>query len=222
MFFLLSIVIYSKTLNYWDAYWYLSALFICFLIIKMLTCIVPSSVSVHFVFLTSTMLLMLFSVSFFEYSSFMMPFLWFGYFLRNMIDKIGIKLMLFLLILYGILYRFWDVSYSIYNAPFNICKFEQQSFFSLVYRFLIGAIGGVVFITFIRLIVRIRQDGIISHLSKYGQYTLVFYTMSFVLNAILARFVCHFELYIFQPFILDVISFGTSACMMVLMYVSKQ
>ena len=54
--------------------------------------------------------------------------------------------------------------------------------------------------------------------AKFGRYTLVFYTMSFVLNAILARMLWRTDGFVITPGLLDVLALSISALMMILMY----
>ena len=54
--------------------------------------------------------------------------------------------------------------------------------------------------------------------AKYGPYTLMFYTMSFVMNALLARLLWHINVYINSPGILDVVAIAVTAIMIVMMY----
>ena len=90
--------------------------------------------------------------------------------------------------------------------------------FSLVYRFLIGVVGGVAFILWIRVGIECGHFQRIISMAKLGKYTLVFYTMSFVLNALLAKVMWHFGFYITTPGLLDIVSFILSVAMMALMY----
>ncbi|MBQ3769718.1 MAG: hypothetical protein II866_12125 [Prevotella sp.] len=93
----------------------------------------------------------------------------------------------------------------------------MDSLFSLVFRFLIGAIGGIALIGLMRIIVERVNGKWIKKVAKYGQYTLVFYTMSFVLNALLDRLVWRIG-YVTRPEVLDLVAGGVSLLMMMLMY----
>lgn len=214
-YLLLTIAIYPKRLDYWDAFWYLSAMFICLITIKMFAQVITSTCIICF---SSILFLSIIPFPMFERSCYMIPFLWVGYALRFYINRIDIKMVLIMVALYSFLYYFWDVRYSIYISPFHICEIGVNTILSLLYRFLIGAIGGVAIISLIRIVVEIRCFKLIKSIAKYGQYTLVFYTMSFVLNAFLARLMWHVGVYLTIPGLLDITSFIISFLMMVLMY----
>ena len=201
--------------QYWSFYWYLSALFLCLLTVKLLAYINSNT---NGLFLLSVLFLSLIPLIEFERSCYMIPFLWVGYALRSFIDRIGIPCLIFLIIFYSILYYFWDVSYSIYLSPFHIWEVNVQSLFAFLYRFSIGTVGGVAFISFIRILMVNKNLIWMKYISQYGSYTLVFYTMSFILNAILARIIWHFNFNITTPGLLDLLSFVISLLMMVLMY----
>ena len=64
---------------------------------------------------------------------------------------------------------------------------------------------------------RAWNDIIKQYEAKYGKYTIVFYTMSFVMNALLAKIMWRVG-YILSPGILDVVSCSITILMMFLMY----
>ena len=200
---------------YWSQYWYLGALFVCLSVIKVLTNIIPR---LPLVCLTSILILSLIPMISFERSCYMIPFLWAGYGLRFIISKINWSVSIGLLALYGILYWFWDISYSIYISPFHIWNVNAPSIDALLFRFLIGVVGSVVIISFSRLLIDRKGFMWMKFIARFGRYTLVFYTMSFVLNAILARFMWHIDYFVTTPGILDLVAFVISALMMVIMY----
>lgn len=213
-FIVLYIVMYPRYVCYWDAYWFLSAMFICFVTIKILSKLIIFDVPLCF---TSIIVLTIIPFTFLERSCFMIPYLFTGYYLRRFISQINIVVVVFLFLVYCLMYYFWDVRYSIYNSPFFICSITLDSLFSLVFRFLIGAIGGIALIGLMRIIVERVNGKWIKKVAKYGQYTLVFYTMSFVLNALLDRLVWRIG-YVTRPEVLDLVAGGVSLLMMMLMY----
>ncbi len=214
-YFLLMMALYPKRLDYWETYWYLSAMFICLITIRLLAQVITST---FVICLLSIIVLLIMPFLEFERSCYMMPFLWVGYALRFLINRIDNKVLLLLVALYGILYYYWDVRYSIYNCPFRICDVSQNSILFMIYRFVIGSVGSIAVISLIRIMVESDRFKWIKILAKYGQYTLVFYTMSFVLNAMLARLMWHIGVYITIPGLLDFVSCIISLFMMVLMY----
>lgn len=200
---------------YWSQYWYLGAMFVCLSTIKILTNFISR---LSLVCILSILILSLIPMISFERSCYMIPFLWLGYSLRYIIDKINWRIALSLLALYVFLYFFWDITYSIYMSPFHIWNVDAHMLDALLFRFLIGGIGGVGVIALSRLLINKNGFGLMRHIAKFGRYTLVFYTMSFVLNAILARFMWHFNCFITTSGLLDMLAFIISALMMVLMY----
>lgn len=201
--------------GYWSQYWYLGAMFVCLSAIKVLTNFIPRLPLVCF---ASILILSLIPMISFERSCYMIPFLWVGYGLRFIIRKIKWTIAIGLLVLYGILYWFWDISYSIYMSPFHIWHLDAHSIDALLFRFLIGGIGGVAVISLSRLLIERKGFGWMKFIARFGRYTLVFYTMSFVLNAILARFIWHIDRFVTTSGILDLVAFLISALMMVFMY----
>lgn len=200
---------------YWSQYWYLGALFVCLSTIKILTNYIPH---LSLVCLSSILILSLIPMISFERSCYMIPFLWLGYCLRFIIDKIKWSIVLLFICFFCVLYYFWDVSYSIYISPFHIWNVDTHDVIALLFRFLIGGIGSIAIISLSRLLIDRKGFGWMRFVSRYGRYTLVFYTMSFVLNAILARIMWHVDFYITRPGFLDLAAFIISALMMVLMY----
>ena len=200
---------------YWSTYWYLGAMFVCLSTIKILTCFLSNNLVLA---LVSVLLLSCVPLISFERSCYMIPFLWVGYLLRSYIGCIGKTFTLILLIGYIVMYYCWDVRYSIYISPFHIWNMNLHSVFSLFFRFLIGVVGTIVVISVSRLL--INRDGFrwMRYIAKYGPYTLVFYTMSFVLNAVLARFLWHINLYIITPGLLDAVAVIVTTFMMIGMY----
>lgn len=148
----------------------------------------------------------------------MIPFLWIGYYLRFVINKVNWTIAFSLIISYSILYYFWNNTYSIYISPFHIWTIDAHSINALFFRFLIGGVGGIAIISLSRLLIDRKGFQWMIFVAQFGRYTLVFYTMSFVLNAILARVMWHFDSYVTMPGLLDVLAFLISAIMMILMY----
>lgn len=213
-YLILSVVIYPKFLDYWSAYWYLSSLFVCLVTVKILACFLSSC---SLLCVSSIVVLTMIPFECFEKTCYMIPFLWVGYGLRYIINRINMYAVCLFSLLYGLLYYFWDVRYSIYLSPFHIWEVNLNSLFSLVYRFLIGSVASIAIISWIRIGIEHRNIQWMKSIAKYGKYTLVFYTMSFVLNALLAKIMWRVG-YISSPGILDVISCSITILMMFLMY----
>lgn len=201
--------------TYWSLYWYLGAMFVCLSLIKLLTTVTSST---FLVCVLSVLILTLMPMISFERSCYMMPFLWVGYGLRHIIDRINIFPIVFLLIIYAVLYYFWDINYSIYVSPFHIWNADAHAILALLFRFAIGTIGGVGIICLLRMLISHRAFAWLKSVAKYGPYTLGVYTMSFVLNAILVRVLWHTNWFISKPGWLDLASLVVTTLMMILMY----
>ena len=148
----------------------------------------------------------------------MIPFLWLGYFLRRHIHRIGWKILVILIALYALLYYGWDVSYSIYVTPFHSWEMNSTVLFAYLFRLVIGAVGSVAFIALSRLVFERKGFSWMKTTAKYGRYTLLFYTMSFVLNAILGRIMFKINYFITTPGVLDVVAIIITGMMMFVMY----
>ncbi len=200
---------------FWSLYWYLGSLFVCLTLIKLLLNVFSN---VKLVCVLSVLILMCIPMISFERSFYMIPFLWVGYGLRQFIGRIGWKTVVALLLVYSLLYYFWDISYSIYVTPFHIWNADAHTVIALLFRFLIGTIGGTGIICLLRLMMDCSAFSWMTPLANYGPYTLGFYTMSFVLNAILVRILWHTNWFISTPGLLDIASLVVTTLMMVLMY----
>ena len=148
----------------------------------------------------------------------MIPFLWIGCLLRRIIDRITILVVIVLFCAYVVLYHYWDIGYSIYASPFHVWNITSYSVFTLLFRLLIGVVGSVVIIVGAKKLICYDAFKWMKWVAKYGPYTLMFYTMSFVMNALLARLLWHINVYINTPGILDVIAIAVTVIMIVIMY----
>lgn len=200
---------------YWSIYWYLGALFVCLSTVKLLSNYILNN---YYVCVLSIVLLTIIPLIFLERSCFMIPFLWIGYLLRINIGRLGKMSILSLMITFSIMYHYWNVSYSIYITPFHIWDINYDSVFAYFFRLLIGVIGGVMVISLSRFLVEEKCFWWVRWLAKFGPYTLVFYTMSFVLNTIFARLLWHFNCFIVTPGFLDITSIVVTILMMIVMY----
>lgn len=200
---------------YWEIYWYLGALFVCLATVKILADYISNNV---YVCVISIVLLTFIPLILLERSCFMIPFLWTGYFLHSQISRIGKLSMLVMLIVYLTMYYYWDVGYSIYSTPFHIWDVNYNSLFAMFFRLMIGIVGGVLVISLSKILIEKKHFGWMLYVAKYGPYTLVFYTMSFVLNTILARVLWHIHFYVQTPGLLDLVSIAVTILMMILMY----
>ncbi len=205
----------------WSIYWYLGSMFICLTLIKLLLNVISNVPVVCFL---SILILTLMPMISFERSCYMIPFLWTGYGLRYFIEKVNKFAVAGLLFSYGVMYYFWDISYSVYVTPFHILDADMETFFAMLFRFIIGIVGGIGFIGLLRFLIDTKGFGWMKVIAlKQGRYTLAFYTMSFVLNAILVKALCRVNWFVTTPGWLDFISLVVTTLMILLMYfVQKQ
>lgn len=206
---------YPRFTVYWSIYWYLGAMFVCLSMIKLLTLFVKDIILVAFI---SIIILSLIPMISFERSSYMIPFLWVGFLLRKYINMITKPVVILFCVLYVIMYLFWDIKYSIYESPFHIWNISSYTVFTLVFRFVIGVVGGIAIISGSKILLEYDSFKWMKKIAKLGPYTLVFYTMSFVMNALLGRILWHINVYINMSGVLDAMSIGVTIIMMITMY----
>lgn len=200
---------------YWSIYWYLGALFVCLSLIKLLSNYISN---IWLVCIMSILVLTSIPMISFERSCYMIPFLWFGYLLRLYVGRINIYTSFLFFLVYFILYYFWDIRYSIYMSPFHLWNIDIHSVYALIFRFIIGVVGGTFVISISRILIVSYGLKWISYIAKFGPYTLVFYTMSFVLNAILSKVLWHTNFYITIPGLLDITAFIVTLFMLIIMF----
>jgi len=200
---------------FWSIYWYLGAFFICLSTIKLLLNLTSN---VWVICIASILVLTCIPSTFFERCCYMIPFLWVGFFLRFFINHIGKNSAIILILIYAIMYYFWDVQYSIYVCPFQIWNINQHAVFALIFRFAIGTIGGIFVIITSKILFEQYCFNWLRYIARFGSYTLVFYTMSFVLNSILARVLWHVNVYVNIPGVLDLLAIIVTMLMMIVMY----
>lgn len=193
----------TNTLSF---YWYLKALFICLGIIIVSAKLIKNDT---LCFLLSTIFVILCPYTNILNINFMFPYIWAGYYLRKMIDcnNVGlIKTFSILSLIFGIVLSiYWTPSKSVYMSPFDILEFNMVMLYSYIYRFAIGLFLSV----FIIYIIKKFSEKIPNSLASYGQYSLVIYTSSFVINGLLSKILNHFNIDTNEYLILDLLSIST-------------
>lgn len=183
-------------------YWFLSSMFFSYIIV-----FVVCKLSFHIskptikntLYLLSVFIVILIPYSSFLKVNFMYPMIWGGYFFKllmmrsDIMRKYVLPVSAFLSI---ILLCYWDVKYSVYKSPFNSLEMSMSTVIALSIRL---TTGGIVSMFFISLFNRMEDCMIARKLAKYGQYTLIMYTASFVLNGIMSRILAVCEVSITQP-----------------------
>lgn len=184
-------------------YWYLTALFICYIIIWFSAkcsnrlCVL-ATISIAFVLLCPGMN--------FVNINFMMPFLWFGIWIRysDVLNRKYSNILFIVSVITGlILYLIWNENFTVYKAPFIITEINTEMCFKYILRF---AIGISVSFAIIWLGKKFQNNRFISLPAQLGKYTLLAYTFSFVLNNLMSYFLRKMGLNVCEPLILEITS----------------
>lgn len=180
-------------------YWYLSALFACMCIIYVFAKLIQND---YVCMAISTVFVFLCPKTDFVNINFMFPFLWAGVIINKLYNsKNASKWFWSSLIVGFILSFFWKTDYTIYCARFNILHFNLRMALIYLYRFVIGLSLSSVIIFLVK-----KNETKLSVFAKYGQYSLVVYTGSFVLNGLMALLLNHIGFHTNQMFIIDILS----------------
>lgn len=184
-------------------YWYLTALFICNIIIWFaVKCCkhrgAVATIAIAFVLLCPGMD--------FVNINFMMPFLWFGIWIRysDVLNKRYSQIFFIASVVIGMaLYQIWNENFTVYKAPFIIDAIDTEMCFKYIVRFAIG-----VSLSFAVMWIgkRFQNNRFISLPAQLGKYTLLAYTFSFVLNNFMSYFLRKAGLNTSEPLILEVTS----------------
>ena len=182
-------------------YWYLAALFFSLLVVRILSSFIKNNI---ILIIVSLLFVMFIPISKVSHTNFMFPFLIYGYFLREYINKINYLYFIPLAIIFIILYLcYWGIEHTVYLAPFDILNIDCSMLYSFVLRFIIGIVGS----TFIFLLIKkFDHTPFVKKISEYGKYTLVFYTMTTVINGFTMRFFNYIDFCIVNPLLLDTLS----------------
>lgn len=192
-------------------YWFLSSMFLSYILILFICKI---SLNKYFLIIAIIIVAAL-PFSFILNVNFMLPMIVCGgglhyYLIKYQSSSLFLVIMgiLSLIVLYA-----WDVKYSVYITPFDSLKFSLTMLVAFCMRLLTG---GIVSTFLILLFMRIQTLQPIKKLASYGKYTLVMYTVSFIINGIMRRFLNIFDFSISQPVVLDLISFIWTICVCLL------
>ena len=198
-----------------NTYWYLAALFASLVIIKIFSSFISNNILFWAISLLFVIAMPLTQISF---VNFMFPFLLYGYALRRFIDKInfGYGVLPTALIFFGLYIGLWSISHTIYLAPLRILQIDGDMIYSFFLRLLIGITGSTM-IFFIAK--RFDNTPFIQAIAKYGNYTLIFYTMTTVLNGITLKILSYVGINIAHPLLLDVASIIFTIFQMYIIYI---
>lgn len=189
---------FAASLSY---YWYLSALFACLCII-FFTCRLIKNNAVCAV--VSIGLVLCCPYSDYSHINFMMPFLWAGYVSRKALHGKHATLLVIICCIAAIaVMPFWCKERTVYICPLNSAYITWQMAATYIYRF---AIGYCISIPIIYLAMRFDKSRLVANLSKWGGYTLVVYTMSFVINGDIGKALHHLGFHVSQYGIIDLLA----------------
>ncbi len=201
------------TITYTMIYWYLFALFISLITIKILSTKIKSN---NAVLAIAAILVLLIPSSAVAHINFMFPFLIFGYILRRYIDNLGTITLVISGVAFLLLYQIWDISHTVYQAPLLIKKIDLPMIYSFLLRFLIGTTGS----TFIFILAKkLNNSSLIKMGAQFGQYTIGFYTMTTILNAITLNALNHIGFHITNPIMLELASILLTFVEMYVIYI---
>lgn len=180
-------------------YWYLTALFACLCIMMVFIKLFKNNTTCM---LLSTAFVLLCPKMNFVHINFMFPFLWCGVIIRRLYESDWAKWWFWAsLITGGVLALFWKPEYTVYKCPLDIMHINMRMIIVYLYRFTIGlSLSSVV----IYLVMKFEKK--LSVLAKYGNYSLIVYTGSFVLNALLATVLDKIGYHTNQMLIIDILS----------------
>lgn len=194
-------------------YWYLSALFFSLVTLKIFTSFIKNNVVLAIV---SIAFILINPLSIVSHTNFMFPFLMYGYLLKNIINKLNT----FYLLLSGLGFIFlyvsyWGIEHTVYIAPFNVLNLDYKTLYSFILRLLIGILGSTALFLIVK---KYDNSKFVSTISKYGKYTLVFYTMTTVINGFTQRLMSFAGFSIASPLLLDTASVCFTFLQMYIIY----
>lgn len=192
-------ITFPKVSSLFTTYWYLSALFFSLISIKLFSSFIKNNTMLIIITL---LVILLVPISKTSHINFMFPFLIYGYLLKKFIDKMNYTHAIAFAIAFVLLYAFyWGIEHTVYLAPLNTMNLSSDMIYSFLLRLSIGIIGS----TFIFIITKkFDHKPFIQRVSKYGKYTLVFYTMTSVINGFTRCFFSFIDFNISNIYILDI------------------
>ena len=195
-------------------YWYLSALFFSLITLKLFSNLIKNNVALIIISLAFVLII---PYSIVSHTNFMFPFLIYGYCLKKTINKMNTFYLLFSSLGFILLYTlFWGLEHTVYLAPFNIMNLNINILYSFILRLTIGILGSTALFLIAK---RYDNSNIIKRISKYGRYTLIFYTMTTVINGFTRRVLLFANISITSPLLLDAASIFYALLQMYVIYV---
>ena len=194
-------------------YWYLPALFFSLITIKTFSLFIKNNA---LLVVTTLLFVLVISISKMSHTNFMFPFLIYGYMLKQFINRMNFLYFIPFTIVFIVLYAlYWGIEHTVYLSPLDTLNTNRDMINSFLLRFTIGVSGSM----FIFLLAKkFDHTPLIQRVSKYGQYTLAFYTMTTVTNGFTRRFFSFVDFNISNPLILDMVSILFALIQMYVIY----
>lgn len=180
-------------------YWYLPALFFSLITIRAFLSFIKNNTLLIIITLLFTLAT---PASKTAHTNFMFPFLIYGYLLKQFINKMAFIYSIPFAVAFIVMYTlYWRIEHTVYLSPLDTLNVNQDMIYSFLLRFTIGVSGSM----FIFLLAKkFDHTPLIQRVSKYGQYTLAFYTMTTVINGFTRRFFSFVDFNISNPLLLDI------------------
>lgn len=193
-------------------YWYLTALFASLAIITISAKLIKSDILCTFL---SNMVVLVIPYSYFANINFMFPFIWIGFYLRKMFETNKVYISnstMFVSLSIGLLLMInWSPDKSVYITPLKVLGINTNMLLTYIYRFVIGVTLSVPIIYYVK---KIETSNYAYSFAKYGKYTLIIYTFSFIFNELFSRILMHYNLHTNKFIIIDFIAF--SSCIVII------
>ncbi|MBR4989168.1 MAG: acyltransferase family protein [Bacteroidaceae bacterium] len=195
-------------------YWYLSALFFSLVTLKVFASFIKNNALLAIVCI---LFILINPFSIVSHTNFMFPFLMYGFLLKNIINKMNLYYLLPFGLGFIFLYIFyWSIEHTVYLAPLDVMNLNTNVLYSFILRLTIGILGST---SLFLLAKRYDNSNVIKKISKYGRYTLIFYTMTTVINGITRRIFLFANISITSPLLLDLTSIIFALLQMYIIYV---
>ncbi len=194
-------------------YWYLAALFFSLITIRIFSSFIKNNTQLVII----TLLFVLANpLSRTAHTNFMFPFLIFGYLLKHFINKMNVIYCMPFAIVFIILYAlYWGIEHTVYFAPLDTPSINKEMIYSFLLRLTIGLTGSMYIFLLAK---KFDHTQLIQKVSKYGQYTLAFYTMTTVINGFTRRFFSFIDFNISNPLLLDITAISFALAQMCIIY----
>ena len=206
-------ITFPNVSSLFKTYWYLSALFFSLISIRLFSLFIKNNTALIIISLLAVLLIPISKTS---HINFMFPFLIYGYILKKIINKMNYMHTIAFAIAFLLLYAFyWGIEHTVYLSPLNTMNLSSDMIYSFLLRLSIGITGS----SFIFILAKkFDHTPFILKISYYGKYTLIFYTMTTVINGFTKRVFSFIDFNISNIYILDITAIFFALAQMYLIY----